>query len=264
VTLTNTGSGTAFGAAISDPLPVVSGVSYSLGSSSPAGANCAITAGTLNCGPTDLTAGQSITAVVNATTTGAPCGSFTNTATGSATGLSNVTASASVTISGCGSALIAPTQTTCSQFASGTAPSEPFLSAGLKGSTINNVSPGVVFYYASLTVPATNTSVSVVQSLLRNNGTTNFPLIGVASGQAFVYTSGCVKVATFDLSNPFLPTTTLNAGSYIVQIKYSPNSITGSTIASVGTAFPVHYFWGISLNGSSTLVGEASIFMNKK
>jgi len=264
VTLTNTGSGTAFGAAISDPLPVVAGVSYSLGSSSPAGANCAITSGTLSCGPTDLAASQSITAVVTATTTGAPCGSFTNTATGSATGLSNVTASASVTVGGCGSALIAPTQTTCSQFASGTAPSEPFLSAGLKGSTINNVSPGVVFYYASLNVSANNTSVSVVQSLLRNDGTTNFPLIGVASGQAYVYTSDCVRVATFNLSNPFLPTTTLNAGSYIVQIKYSPNSIVGSTIASVGTAFPVHYFWGISLNGSSTLVGEASIFMNKK
>jgi uncharacterized repeat protein (TIGR01451 family) len=100
VTLTNSGAGTALAAKISDPLPVVTGVSYTLGSSSPAGANCAITNGTLNCGPLDLASGASISATINATTQGSSCSSqaFTNTATGSATGVSNVQASASTTL----------------------------------------------------------------------------------------------------------------------------------------------------------------------
>jgi len=100
VTLTNSGAGTALAARISDPLPVVTGVSSSLGSSSPAGANCAITSGTLNCGPLDLAPNASISATINATTQGSSCSTqgFTNTATGKATGVSDVQASATTTL----------------------------------------------------------------------------------------------------------------------------------------------------------------------
>ena len=100
VTLTNSGAGTALAARISDSLPVVTGVSYTLGSSSPSGANCAITGGKLNCGPIDLAPNASITATINATTQGQSCSTsgFTNTATGSATGVSNVQASATTTL----------------------------------------------------------------------------------------------------------------------------------------------------------------------
>ncbi|MFL5619064.1 MAG: beta strand repeat-containing protein [Gemmatimonadaceae bacterium] len=275
VTLTNSGAGTAVGAAINDPLPVVAGVNYSLGSSSPAGANCAITSGTLACGPLDLAPNGTITAVINATTTaGSGCSSsgFTNTATGSATGVSNVQASATTTLT-CPevNALIAPTQTTCEQFAIGSAPAEPFLSAGLKGSVINNVSPGVVFYFAKLTVPA-GATLNILQSDTRADGKSPpFPLIQVASGQAQVKTfnantNQCSLVGTFNLSNPNAPTITLaNAGTYVVQIKYSPNSLTGYSIPNppVDAAFPVHYVWGAQVNGGST-VGSAAIDLNKK
>ncbi|HEX7979464.1 MAG TPA: hypothetical protein VF461_12740 [Gemmatimonadaceae bacterium] len=100
VTLTNSGAGTALAAKINDSLPVVTGVSYTLGSSSPSGANCAITSGKLVCGPIDLAPNASITATINATTQGRSCSTsgFTNTATGSATGVSNVQASATTTL----------------------------------------------------------------------------------------------------------------------------------------------------------------------
>jgi uncharacterized repeat protein (TIGR01451 family) len=275
VTFANTGAGTAVGASINDPLPVVAGVSYSLGSSSPAGANCAITAGTLTCGPVDLAQNEAITAVINATTTagqGCSANGFTNTATGSASGLSNVQATAT-TILTCPQVggLIAPTQTTCEQFASGTAPAEPFLSAGLKGNTINNVSPGVIFYFATVTVQA-GATLAVQQSDTRADGKSPpFPLIQVAQGQAYVKsynanTNQCSTVGTFSLSDPNAPTITIaNAGTYIVQIKYSPNSLTGYSIPNppVAAAFPVHYVWGSSVNGGSA-VGAASIDLLKK
>ena len=101
VTLTNSGPGTALAASISDPLPSVTGVSYTLGTNSPASANCAITSGTLNCGPISLAAGSSISAVINATTTanrGCVSGGFKNIATGSATGVSDVKDTAAVTL----------------------------------------------------------------------------------------------------------------------------------------------------------------------
>ena len=105
VTLSNAGPGVALAATIDDPLPVVTGVSYALGSSSPSGASCALNTGVspnvLHCGPLDLAAGQSITATINATTTpnqGCVVGGFLNTATGKSTGVSDVQASARVTL----------------------------------------------------------------------------------------------------------------------------------------------------------------------
>ena len=99
VTLTNNGPGVASGAAINDPLPSLTGVSYTLGAGS--AASCVITTGTLTCGPVDLAASGTLVAIINATTTaGSSCstGGITNTATGSATGLSNVQASATTVI----------------------------------------------------------------------------------------------------------------------------------------------------------------------
>jgi uncharacterized repeat protein (TIGR01451 family) len=97
VTLTNGGDGAASGAQIVDPLPAIDGYAYSTTS-----AGCSITGGTLTCGPTAVAAGGTLTATVNATWAGplttSTCGAFQNTATGKATGLSDVTASASVTI----------------------------------------------------------------------------------------------------------------------------------------------------------------------
>ncbi len=109
VTLTNSGDGTAMGARINDPLPVVTGVSYELGAGSDA--SCAITGTTLACGPKDLAKNATLVAVINATTTsGTSCAAngFTNTATGKATGVADVTASATVTLN-CPSLSIAKT-----------------------------------------------------------------------------------------------------------------------------------------------------------
>ena len=102
VTLTNAGPGTAVGATINDSLPVATGVSYSLGTTSPAAANCAITSGKLVCGPLDLLKDSSITATINATTLGtAACGTLGNIATGSASNQSGIVADTANTTIAC-------------------------------------------------------------------------------------------------------------------------------------------------------------------
>jgi uncharacterized repeat protein (TIGR01451 family) len=264
VTLTNSGAGIAYGAKISDPLPTVAGVAYTLGSSSPSTANCAITAvgtqKTLNCGPLDLAQNDKIVAVVSATTTaGTGCSTFTNTATGSATNLTDVTASASTTLNNCAGGLIAPTQTSCEAFAGGNRIAEPFIAASLRNGAISNVSPGVIFYYTKLTVGAG--TYTVKQSDVPNAGSA-LPLIQVSQGQAYVLTynatlNKCTNVGTFNLSNPNLPTITLGGGDYIVQIKYSPKSLVGAT--ATASTFPVVYSWvmqsgGVDVGGTSAKV----------
>jgi len=100
VTLTNNGPGTAVNATINDPLPA--GLDWSLDSSSPAGANCAISGAVgsevLSCpGPLDLAVGETIMATVSATTSTEACTTYPNTATGDADNADQVTDDALIT-----------------------------------------------------------------------------------------------------------------------------------------------------------------------
>ena len=101
VTLTNSGAGTAVGSTISDPLPQLTGVAYTLGSGSDA--TCSINAANtlLSCTSKDLAAGATTVAIINATTTsGTSCSAsgIINIATGLATGVSAVKDTATTVI----------------------------------------------------------------------------------------------------------------------------------------------------------------------
>jgi hypothetical protein len=164
--------------------------------------------------------------------------------------------------------IIAPTQTTCEQYAGGNRILEPAMQAGLKGRLINNVSPGVIFFYSTVTVTQSNSELKVVQTNKPADNTASFPKIAVAQGQAYVFTYSsstlrCTQVATFtNLTGD--PTVTLNPGTYIVQIKYNPNSLVGYEIAApVNAKFPVVYSWGDVLNNSA-VNNIATNNLNKK
>jgi hypothetical protein len=75
----------------------------------------------------------------------------------------SATASATVTGRSCETSQLAPTQTTCAQFAAGTAPVEDTIFYGLQNGVINNVSPGVLFYYTSVTAPASGTLTFILR-----------------------------------------------------------------------------------------------------
>src|ERR1044072_8347599 len=88
----------------------------------------------------------------------------TVTVTNSANGCTS-SASAEVTSVPC-SGNIFPTQTTCSDFTSGTAVNQDsacyqFSTSG-GTSTVTNAQPGVVFYYVSLVAPSSSFTVNIV------------------------------------------------------------------------------------------------------
>src|SRR4029078_2463962 len=81
---------------------------------------------------------------------------------------------------------ITPTQTTCSQFNSGSSPTLDTLQYSLKGKKINQVNPGVLFYWIKVTATTNGTNTFTInQNITTGNFSTYF---GVASGSN-VYTS---------------------------------------------------------------------------
>jgi len=117
---------------------------------------------------------------------------------------------------------IAPTATTCQDFVGGTAGDLTEILYGLKGNTINNVAPGVLFYYSLVTVsgPGTHT-IDVTQST-----SPSFTPFAIQQDQAVLYSyPGCVKL-TNNSNGVF---TGLSAGTYIVGIKYNPGTVVGKT-----------------------------------
>ena len=67
---------------------------------------------------------------------------------------------------------ITPTGTTCSQFANGTAETLLNLNYSVSSGKIkNNVTPGVFFYWVSVTAPAGNNSFTITQTITTGNFT---------------------------------------------------------------------------------------------
>ena len=103
-------SGNAVGVAkavtVDDPLPTGAGIAWSIHDTSGVDAKCAITNGTLACGPVDLAPGQSFAVHIVSDTPGgltnanlpAACKAYDNTATADATNAAELTASASTEV----------------------------------------------------------------------------------------------------------------------------------------------------------------------
>jgi hypothetical protein len=136
---------------------------------------------------------------------------------------------------------ITPTGTTCTQFRDGTAATLGFLNYSVAGGKVkNNVTPGVFFYFVSVTVPAGNNVVTVTQTITTGNFTGKFDF---ASAQN-VFDSNCNAVSSTIAQNANTGTVTVSfnapvAGTYIISIKYDSKSIVGLPAPSPGTT--VHY-----------------------
>ncbi len=97
-----------------------------------------------------------------------------------------------------GNGQIAPTQTTCQDFLAGSDPLTQLL-AQYKGQTINTVSPGVFFYYATVTKAASQ-SVGFVEDFQAGEYAGPPDIIyDVHQGQAYLYDLSCNKVADLTL-----------------------------------------------------------------
>jgi hypothetical protein len=147
---------------------------------------------------------------------------------------------------------ITPTGTTCSQFTSGTAETLLNLNYSVSGGKIkNNVTPGVFFYWVSVTAPAGNNSFTITQTITTGNFTGKF---GTASGPN-VFNANCGSVSSTITQNPTTGAVTLQfnapvAGTYILSVKYDSKSIAGLTAPSPTTT--VHYDFATTGVPSST------------
>ena len=159
--------------------------------------------------------------------------------------------------------LIAPTATTCTDFLNGTAGDLDEILYGVKNKKINNVAPGVLFYYTHITAPAANFTIFIDQS----NSDSDVPLFTVHNGQVSFFNPNCTSssLATPTLidGDVTIQVTGATPGLvYILGIKYDPGSVVG-TSTSVFTP-PVHYDWKTLVNGNQVEADPDGLDLNPK
>ena len=136
---------------------------------------------------------------------------------------------------------ITPTGTTCREFARGTAETLSNLNYSVDGGKVkNNVTPGVFFYWVSVTVAPGNNVFTITETITTANFTGKF---NFASGSN-VFDSSCNGVSNTITQNATTKDVTVSfnasvAGTYIISIKYDSKSIVGLPAPSPGTT--VHY-----------------------
>jgi hypothetical protein len=198
-------------------------------------------------------------------------GARTNIATASGTsgGKSvSATATATVTSKNCGGNIF-PTQTTCSDFTSGSATNQDSACYQFSGSgtkTVTNAQPGVVFYYVKVTLTSFPSTVNIIET----RDVSTFRLMTLNSGNAKAFTGNCAsrvnvsftatltsgsyKVAmTFPSGTP--------AGDYIISLQMSVKSILGSTFT--GSDPRVSYCFTTNINGSGVFGADCLIMKDQ-
>jgi uncharacterized repeat protein (TIGR01451 family) len=134
---------------------------------------------------------------------------------------------------------ITPTNTTCSQFNSGSAKTLDTIQYSVKSGKISQVNPGVFFYYIKVNAVAGNNTFVITQSITTGNFDSNF--FAPASGSN-VYTSNCTTVGGVTITQSGATTTikfnAASAGTYIIGQKYNSGAVVGKTAPSPTT---VHY-----------------------
>jgi hypothetical protein len=126
------------------------------------------------------------------------------------------------------SSQITPTNTTCAQFASGTAATLSQIQYSLKSGTISQVDPGVFFYWVQVPTAGTYTITQSISETSRPfviwSGTAvwdNFDPVALT----------CTKVSSTITQNPITGTVTVTfsggTGPFFIGIKYKTSSVVG-------------------------------------
>jgi hypothetical protein len=161
---------------------------------------------------------------------------------------------------------IAPTATSCQDFVNGRAGDLTEILYGTKSGKVNNVAPGVLFYYSFVVAPSSSFTVTVNQVDMPN---APFPAFGVQQQQAFFYNPNCTKrsstvmtisgggaLVTFNVTGATAGTT------YIVGIKYNPGSVVGTPVSA---PFPSStYTFSTSVNGTLVASSPDSLVLRRK
>jgi hypothetical protein len=135
---------------------------------------------------------------------------------------------------------ITPTGTTCTEFKNGTAEDLNSLLYSVKNGAINQVAPGVFFYWVKVTVPAGVNVFTITETITTGNFSRPFAL---ANGGNNVFNLSCNSLSETIVQNPITGAVTVTfiaptAGDYIISLKYDSGSVKG---AAAPTPSTVHY-----------------------
>ena len=146
------------------------------------------------------------------------------------------------------------TGVTCSDFLANN-PSDELTDAtyGIKSSKVNNVAPGVMFYYISITAPSANFTINVTQS--NDKGWKPIPAQG--SNQVILYSApSCAKSnkgsGSYNATTGTSTITVTGASAnetFVVGVKYSLSDLAGQPVTAPGPV--VTYSFATNFNGGS-------------
>ena len=243
-----------------------------------------ITADYTAAGGTDpLGAGKSVTFTHKASISAATDNKVT--VTGSEQGVSvTASATASVTAKNCDNTSLAPTQTTCEQFESGNFTPFSSMTYGLKAGKINNVSPGVFFFYAEYNISGSPASLVVDAHETYHGGSPpTAASLGsdsndwvVQQGQSILYSFAngvCTKLNATAVINggqtklTYSPVGGVPDGKYVLSVKYTnaASLIGSSPCPGVSGGNPTCYYgFTPSLNGSDLASRVQSMKFSKR
>jgi hypothetical protein len=226
--------------------------------------------GTVTCPFTTLAPGAFMTCTGNYTVTAADItagGNLTNIATADSDQTGPVQDTLQIPVQPPVKGHIMHTGVTCSNFVSSN-PSDELASGdySVKSGKVNQVNPGVMFYYISITAPSASFTINVTQS--NDKGWKPIPDSGL--NQIILYESNCSKSNKGTSShNTTTGTTTITVSgatvgaTYVVGVKYSLSGLSGQPVSS---PFPtVTYSFATNFNGGSNLASsEDTIVLSPK
>ncbi len=134
---------------------------------------------------------------------------------------------------------ITPTNTTCQMFRDGTALNLSTLEYSTKGATINQVNPGVLFYWVKVTGVAGANSLTITQTITSANN--NFTKKLTVAAGSNVFNAGCTAVKGMKITqNTSTGTVTVTftgtaGATYYIGIKFDPKAVKGATAPSPNT-----------------------------
>ena len=195
--------------------------------------------------------GQPSVAIVSTTMT--PSGTSTvHTRTWRATDGSGNTAtcSQSITQTSCTGPLghIYPTSTSCNTYLNGAQPLAQ-LCYSFRNNKVSNITPGVFFYFATITAPSSSFTIDVVQT----KSCASFSFFAIQQGnQINLFSSGCTTFAggqqTTTGQGRINVTNATPGAQYVISVKYDSKSVQGS--AFTGSAPVCQYNFETRINGA--------------
>ena len=175
-----------------------------------------------------------------------------------------------VCVEGTQAGFLLPTQTTCQMYANGYRqtyiPNQ--FNYILKGTKIGSISPGVIFYYNTITAPSPAFTLTVPQKNTGTGGNWNPMLVQQENKkmQAYLYDKDCNIVTTVKTAqnNPYTVTFDVKGvttgNTYYIGIKYAPANLVGITPTGVTRT----YTWSTVIGNNHLANSDVSIPVIKK